>query len=178
MTSHAEDKIDFLGQHSFPELHSGDWSFCDSDIRHQSKWGPQIKRGQELCHWKDTGDGGGLDYIVIGSTVTSQTCDLWRWLHGTRSLRQQSHELENLLLERESKLVALQLEDPAEGGVAAEEDGHLALPLLLDLREHLVPVWSACVRPRLESGHQVSLLLQDEGRIRSENYICTICGAL
>ena len=30
MTSHAEDKIDFLGQHSFPELHSGDWSFCDS----------------------------------------------------------------------------------------------------------------------------------------------------
>ena len=34
-------------------------------------------------------------------------------------------ELENLLLERESKLVALQLEDAAEGGVAAEEDGHL-----------------------------------------------------
>ena len=34
-------------------------------------------------------------------------------------------ELENLLLERESKLVALQLEDTAEAGVAAEEDGHL-----------------------------------------------------
>ena len=34
-------------------------------------------------------------------------------------------KLENLLLERESKLVALQLEDAAEGGVAAEEDGHL-----------------------------------------------------
>ena len=111
-------------------------------------------------------------------TGRSQTCDE-QWdaaLHGT--LWQQSHELENLLLERESKLVALQLEDAAEGGVAAEEDGHLALPLLLDLGEHLVPVGSACVRPRLQSGHQVSLLLQDEGRIRSENYICTICGAL
>ena len=97
-------------------------------------------------------------------------------MHGT--LWQQSHEeLENLLLERESKLVALQLEDAAEGGVAAEEDGHLALPLLLDLGEHLVPVGSTRVRPRLQSRHQVSLLLQDEGRIRSENYICTICGA-
>ena len=97
-------------------------------------------------------------------------------MHGT--LWRQSHELENLLLERESKLVALQLEDAAEGGVAAEEDGHLALPLLLDLGEHLVPVRSTCIRPRLQPGHQVSLLLQDEGRIRLENYICTICGAL
>ena len=91
---------------------------------------------------------------------------------------QRSHEeLENLLLEREAELVALQLEDAAERGVAAEEDGHLALPLLLDLGEHLVPVGASCVRPRLQSGHQVALLLQDEIRIRSENYICTICGA-
>ena len=122
---------------------------------------------------------GGGRLHVIGWTGTSQTCDE-QWdaaLHGTL-WQQQSHELENLLLERESELVALQLEDAAEGGVAAEEDGHLALPLLLDLGEHLVPVGSACVRPRLQSGHQVSLLLQDEGRIRSENYICTICGAL
>ena len=47
-----------------------------------------------------------------------------------------------------------------------KEDGHLALPLLLDLGEDLVPVGSACVRPRLQSGHQVSLLLQHEGGIR------------
>ena len=72
------------------------------------------------------GERGGVLHVIVW-TGTSQTCDE-QWdaaLHGT--LWQQSHtlELENLLLERESKLVALQLEDAPEGGVAAEEDGHL-----------------------------------------------------
>ena len=74
---------------------------------------------------------------------------------------QRSHEeLENLLLEREAELVALQLEDAAERGVAAEEDGHLAHLLLPDLGEDLVPVGSAGVGPGLESGDQISLFLE------------------
>ena len=59
---------------------------------------------------------------------------------------QRSHEeLENLLLEREAELVALQLEDAAERGVAAEEDGHLALSLLFDFGKDFVPVGSTSV---------------------------------
>ena len=70
--------------------------------------------------------------------------------------------LEDLLLEGEAELVALLPEYPGQGGVAAEEDGHLAHPLLLDLGEHLVPVGPARVGPRLQAGHKVSFLLKNK----------------
>ena len=68
--------------------------------------------------------------------------------------------LKHFFLERETELIALELQDPAQGGVAAEEDGHLAHLLLPDLGEDLVPVGSAGVGPGLESGDQVSLFLE------------------
>ena len=68
--------------------------------------------------------------------------------------------LKNFFLESESEFIALQLEDPAEGGVATEEDCHLAHLLLPDLGEDLVPVGSAGIGPGLESGDQISLFLE------------------
>ena len=53
--------------------------------------------------------------------------------------------LENLLLEGEPELVALGLEKAGEGGVAAKEDGHLALSLLFDFGKDFVPVGSTSV---------------------------------
>ena len=68
--------------------------------------------------------------------------------------------LKNFFLESESEFIALQLEDPAEGGVATEEDCHLAHLLLPDLGEDFVPVGTTCVGPRLESSHQISFFLE------------------
>ena len=78
--------------------------------------------------------------------------------------RQMTRLLEDLLLECEAELVALQLENAAERGVSAEEDGDLALLLLLDLGEDFVPVGATGVGPGLEACHKVPLLLgQGEG---------------
>ena len=57
-------------------------------------------------------------------------------------------------------LVALLLEDLAELRRPAEEDGDLALLLLVDGLEHLVPVGPAGVRARLEAGDEVALRLE------------------
>ena len=67
--------------------------------------------------------------------------------------------LEDLLLEDEAELVAFLPEHLGEDGVAAVEDGDLAVAHLPDLREDLVPVGPPRVRPRLEAGHEVALLL-------------------
>lgn len=56
---------------------------------------------------------------------------------------------EVLLLVVEAELVALLFENFAELWRTAEEDGHLALSLLADLLEYLVPVGPAGVRPCL-----------------------------
>ena len=57
-------------------------------------------------------------------------------------------------------LVALLLEDLAELRRPAEEDGDLALLLLVDGLEHLVPVGPAGVGARLEAGDEVALRLE------------------
>ena len=70
-----------------------------------------------------------------------------------------SQTLEDLLPEVESKLVALLPEDLGQDGVAAVKHGDLALALLADLGENLVPVGTAGVGPRLQAGDQVPLFL-------------------
>ena len=59
--------------------------------------------------------------------------------------------LEDFLPEVEAKLLTLEPECPGQGGVAAVEDGDLALPLLPQLAEHFVPVWPPGVHPGLQS---------------------------
>ena len=68
--------------------------------------------------------------------------------------------LENFFLESETEFIALELQDPAEGGVAAEEDGHLAHLLLPDLGEDFVPVGAAGIGSGLEASHQISFFLE------------------
>ena len=68
--------------------------------------------------------------------------------------------LKNFFLEGESELIALELQNPAQGGVSTEEDRHLAHLLLPDLGEHFVPVRAARVCSGLESGHQISFFLE------------------
>ena len=77
---------------------------------------------------------------------------------------------EDLLLEDEPELVAFLPEHLGEDGVAAVEDGHLAVPHLADLREDLVPIGPAGVGPRLEAGDEVALLLlvhQVQGQLQA-----------
>ena len=77
--------------------------------------------------------------------------------------------LKNFFLEGESELIALELQNPAQGGVSTEEDGHLAHLLLPDLGEHFVPVGSAGVGSGLQAGDQVSLFLKHVRRGRRVN---------
>ncbi len=76
--------------------------------------------------------------------------------------------LEVLLAVLEAELVALEPEDLAELRRPAEEDRDLALLLLLDLLEHLVPVRPARVRPRLQPRDQVALRLK---RLKMESWL-------
>ena len=55
--------------------------------------------------------------------------------------------------EGKSKVIALLLEYSPQGGVTAEEDGHLALSLLLHLGKYLVPVWAPSISPGLQTSH-------------------------
>ena len=71
--------------------------------------------------------------------------------------------LKHFFLEGETELIALELQDPAQGGVAAEEDCHLAHLLLPDLGEDFVPVGTTSVGPRLEASDQISLFLEQSG---------------
>ena len=66
---------------------------------------------------------------------------------------------EDFFSEFKSKLLTFRPEEFGQARVAAVEDGHLALPLLLDLGEHFVPVGPASIRPGLEAGDEVPLLL-------------------
>ena len=66
---------------------------------------------------------------------------------------------EVLLSELEAELVTLVAQRAGELWRSAEEDGHLALLLLLDLAEHLVPVGPAGDRARLQARDHVTLLL-------------------
>ena len=78
--------------------------------------------------------------------------------------------LKDLLLEDEPELVAFLPEHLGEDGVAAVEDGDLAVPHPPDLREDLVPVGPSGVRPRLEAGDEVALLLlvhQVQGQLQA-----------
>jgi hypothetical protein len=68
--------------------------------------------------------------------------------------------LESLFPEDEAKLHALFLEHLGQDAVAAVEHGDPALPLLPDLREHLVPVGPAGVGARLEASYKVAFLLK------------------
>ena len=68
--------------------------------------------------------------------------------------------LENFFLESETELIALELENSAEGRVATEEDRDLPHLLLPDLGEDLVPIGPARVGPGLEAGHQISFFLE------------------
>ena len=68
--------------------------------------------------------------------------------------------LKNFFLKSESELVALLLQIPGQGGIPAEEDGDLPLPLLLDLGEYLVPVGSTGVSSGFQAGHKVTLFLE------------------
>ena len=67
---------------------------------------------------------------------------------------------EDFFSEFKSKLLTLGPEELGQARVAAVEDCHLALPLLLDLGEHFVPVGAARVCSGLESGHQISFFLE------------------
>ena len=67
---------------------------------------------------------------------------------------------EDFFSEFKSKLLTFRPEEFGQARVAAVEDGHLALPLLLDLGEHFVPVWPPGVGPGLEAGHQISFFLE------------------
>ena len=59
----------------------------------------------------------------------------------------------DLFSECESKVIALLIEDSPQHRVSAEEDSHLALPLLLHLGKYLVPVWPASISPGFETGN-------------------------
>ena len=67
---------------------------------------------------------------------------------------------ENFLTEVKAKLATLSPQDVSHCRVATVEHSNLAPVLLLEVREHLVPVWPPCLRPRLQSCHQISILLQ------------------
>ena len=68
-------------------------------------------------------------------------------------------QLENFLPEIEAELLALEPECPGHTGMSTEEDGHLALLLLLQLGEDFVPVGPTRVHPGLEPRDEVPLLL-------------------
>jgi len=67
---------------------------------------------------------------------------------------------EALLAEVEAELVALDAQCARQLRRTAVEHGHFALALVLDLLEHLVPVRTTGVRPRLQTSDQVAFLLQ------------------
>ena len=66
---------------------------------------------------------------------------------------------EDFLAELEAKLAALCPQYLGHRRVAAVEHRDLALVLLLQRVEHLVPVGPAGLRPRLQPGHEISLFL-------------------
>lgn len=68
--------------------------------------------------------------------------------------------LENLLAEDKSVLITFVAQGLGELRRATIEDCDLALALVLNLRENLVPIRSTRIRARLQSSDQVTFLLQ------------------
>ena len=69
------------------------------------------------------------------------------------------NDLKHLLLECEPKLFALESEHLGKYRVPTVEHSNLALVLLPELQEHLVPVGSPRIGPGLEAGDEVAVLL-------------------
>ena len=88
---------------------------------------------------------------------------------------------EHFFPEFETKLFTFSSQGLGQARVATVEHGHLSLTLLFDLGEDFVPVWSASIGPRLESGHEVSLLLvvkNVKGKLKGHRlHVCGLQGA-
>ena len=75
---------------------------------------------------------------------------------------------EDFLAELEAELAALRPQYLGHRRVAAVEHSDLTLVLLLELVEHLVPIWPPGLCPRLQSSYEVSFFLR-------LNYKMSIC---
>ena len=98
--------------------------------------------------------------IYFGNTVYA----MLKHLNNT-SMQSPTHRFpdyflsEDFLAELEAELAALCPQYLGHRRVAAVEHRDLALVLLLQRVEHLVPVGPAGLRPRLQPGHEISLFL-------------------
>lgn len=70
-----------------------------------------------------------------------------------------SEILERFFPKTESKLIAFVSENPGELWRTAIEDCDLPFLFVLKLLEHLIPIWTTCVRSSFQTSDEVSFLL-------------------